>query len=496
MNNLLSSFTNLRYLGSLRNRKSTSISSSRLGVGFETLDRQMWNVDQAWPVLEDLGVKWARVQTGWARCEKTPGVYDFSWLDEIVDKLIVRGVAPWLSLSYGNPLFTRNMNVSVRGEPAKMESCDAFGVGFPPIHTEAERVAWQAYVRAIVRHFRDRVTHYEVWNEPDLLSFWRCQPKAEEYVDLVRLTAAPLREEQPDAKIIGGAIAWGMTVWSIKFLEDCMRAGLNELIDIVSYHGYKRIPERHSTQEVAAFTHVLRKYARGIEYWQGEGGIQSHVPEGAKGMAALSTMKNSESIQARMLLRRFLLELHNGVGMTSWFHMADFAHYAQCRETFHYGLVRLSDGTPKPSYYAMQTIATLLCDLAEPANGRTSCHMSILDDTDDPRGTKAATWHANFVRGRTPIHAWWQPESVEDEPITRRAEMNYWIDRDLSLDEPVLIEPITQAVYSIECARDRRTCAENWMSPDPTADGIMVMRPVPISNSPFLITDRSIVDLK
>ncbi len=46
-------------------------------------------------------------------------------------------------------------------------------------------------------------------------------------VDLVRLTAEPLREEQPDAKLIGGAIAWGMTVWSLKYLEDCMKAGLH-----------------------------------------------------------------------------------------------------------------------------------------------------------------------------------------------------------------------------------------------------------------------------
>ena len=98
---------------------------------------------------------------------------------------------------------------------------------------------WQNYVAELVKHYRDRVTHYEVWNEPDLLSFWKCQPKASDYVDLVRLTAGPLRKEQPNAKLIGGAIVWGMTVWSLKFLEDCMKAGLHELVDIVAYHGYK-----------------------------------------------------------------------------------------------------------------------------------------------------------------------------------------------------------------------------------------------------------------
>lgn len=489
-------FDNLQYLGKLKNRKSTEIASSRLGVGFECLDRQMWDPNQAWPVLADLGVKWARVQTGWARTEKQVGVYDFAWLDEIVDKLRERGVQPWLSLSYGNPLYTKAMNVSPPGISPNYQGCNEFGVGFPPIHTPEERQGWQNYVRALVRHYRDRVTHYEVWNEPDLLSFWKCQPKAAAYVDLVRLTAQPLRAEQPEAKLIGGAIAWGMTVWSLKYLEDCLGAGMHELVDIVSYHGYKSVPERHSTQELPAFLHLLRKFRPELEYWQGEAGIQSYVPPKAKGVGALSTMKNSEPIQARMLLRRTLLELNNGAGMSSYFHMADFAHYAAFKETFHYGLIRLQDGSPKPSYFALQSLATLLGGSLEAGNGRSACHLSVLDDTNDPRATKAATWHANFVCDGVPVHAWWLPDSVEDDPVLRRAEMTYWLDRDLTLENPVLIEPISQEVYAVAGDRDRRTCAETWMTPDASAEGVRVFKSLPVSTSPLLLTERSRISLR
>lgn len=493
----LAAFPNLTRLGLLKTRTSHEIASSRLGVGFETLDRQMWDPAQAWPVLSALGVKWARVQSGWARCEKTAGSYDFAWLDDIVDRLLSHGVQPWISFSYGNPVHIQGMNTAPPGLPPSHSACnDPFGVGFPPIHTAAARGAWQAYVRALVRHFRGRVTHYEVWNEPDLTSFWKCGPRAADYVDLVRLTAGPLREEQPGATLIAGAIAWGQTVWSLKFLEDCLRAGMGDLIDIVSYHGYKSVPERHSQQEIAAFTHLLRRYNPRLRCWQGEAGMQSHVPEKAKGVGALSAMKNTEPIQARMLLRRFLLELHNGTGMCSWFHMADFAHYAQFKETFHYGLVRLADGSPKPAYTALQTLATLLCDPAEPAAGRTACHMSVLDDTDDPRATKVFTWHANFVRGGVPIHAWWIPDSLEDDPVQRRAEMNLWVDRDLALEQPVIIDPLTQEVFALPLERDRRTCAESWMHPDPAAEGVWVLKPVPVSTSPLLLTDRSLIDLR
>ena len=488
------SFPNLRPLGQLKPRSATSITSSRFGVGFECLDRNMWDVNQAWPVINELGVKWARVQTGWAKTEKQPGVYNFAWLDEIVDKLRERGVQPWLSISYGNPVYTKTMNIAVPGVSPNYQGCNEFGVGFPPIHTPEERQGWQNYVRALVIHFRDRVSHYEVWNEPDLLSFWKCQPKAAAYVDLVRLTAEPLRQEQPDAKLIGGAIAWGMTVWSLKYLEDCLKAGLGELIDIISYHGYKSVPERHSTQEIPAFKHLIARYKPGLQYWQGEAGIQSKVPTGGNS-GALAKMQLSEPIQARMLLRRTLLELSHDCSMTSYFHMADFAHYAGDKRTYHYGLVRLEDGQPKLAFRALQTLCTLLADPLTPAHGRSACHMSVLDDTSDPRATRAATWHANFVCGDIPVHAWWFPESVEEDPVIKAMEMTYWLDDGLRLDNPVLIDPIAQTVYAVEAAWDKRTCAETWMQPDATADGVRHFKPLPICNSPLLLTDRALITL-
>ena len=484
----------LEYLGKLKTRKSTEISSSRLGVGFECLDRDMWDANQAWPVLDDLGIKWARVQTGWAKTEKEKGVYNFAWLDDIVNKLLERGVTPWLSISYGNPVYTKKM-ISGDNISENYKDCNEHGVGFPPIHTPEEREGWKNYVRELVKHFRDRIDHYEVWNEPDLLSFWQCGPKADQYVDLVRMTAEPLREEQPDAKLIGGAIAWGMTVWSLKYLDDCMKAGMHEYIDIVSYHGYKSVPERHSTQEIAGFTNIINNYKPSLLYWQGEAGVQSYVPEKAKGVGALSTMKFSEDIQARMLLRRTLLELHNGCAMTSYFHMADFAHYAAFKQTFHYGIVRIEDGSPKPAYYALQSLCTLLADPMEQAGGRTACHMSVKDDTDDPRATKATTWHANFVCGDVPVHAWWFPESVEDDPEIESMEMTYYMDSSLKLDNPVLVDPITQEVYAIKCEMDKRTCGESWMFPDEQAEGVRHFDGLPICNSPLIMTDRSIIEI-
>jgi hypothetical protein len=42
------------------------------------------------------------VQLGWQRCELVKGVYNFTWLDTIVNGMVAQGVKPWAQLSYGN----------------------------------------------------------------------------------------------------------------------------------------------------------------------------------------------------------------------------------------------------------------------------------------------------------------------------------------------------------------------------------------------------------
>ena len=55
--------------------------------------------------LAPLGAKQIRLQAGWAKCERQPGIYDFAWLDDIIDGVIGSGVEPWLQTGYNNPLY-------------------------------------------------------------------------------------------------------------------------------------------------------------------------------------------------------------------------------------------------------------------------------------------------------------------------------------------------------------------------------------------------------
>jgi beta-glucosidase/6-phospho-beta-glucosidase/beta-galactosidase len=117
-------------------------------------------------------------------------VYDFAWLDEVVDGLLKIGIQPWFNLGYGNPLYT--------------PTADATAVGWVPVFDEATMAAWKAFTAALAEHFKGRVTHWEIWNEPNITGFWKPgKPDAASYVKLVEQTAPVIREKVQGAVIIG-----------------------------------------------------------------------------------------------------------------------------------------------------------------------------------------------------------------------------------------------------------------------------------------------------
>ena len=179
----------LNPIGKLKHYKSSEIDESYVSIGFECLDRELWNPDKCYDLLAESGVKHARVQTGWVRCEKEKGVYDFSWLDEIVDNLVARGIKPWFDVGFGNPLYMKN---------TPNEYC----VGCVPLLFGDEAVeAWKNFVTATVSHFKDRITYFEIWNEPDIPAFWYPgNPDAKMCAELVKMTAVIIKSEHPTAK--------------------------------------------------------------------------------------------------------------------------------------------------------------------------------------------------------------------------------------------------------------------------------------------------------
>lgn len=345
-------------VGKIKPKKSIDIRSSRIGLGFEKLDRDVFDPEKAYDYVAESGVKWARLQSGWQRTEKEKGVYDFEWLDKIVDKMISIGVEPWLCLCYGNELYS---------EDAKK----VFGaVGVPPIFTEEERTAWLNYVNATVRHYKGRIHYYEVWNEPDGQWCWKHGPNAVELAEFNKVTAIECKKADESCEVIGLTLCHDEA-----FAAEFAKTGVLDYLDGVSYHTYSA-DEKIWKRRIAFFKAMREEYNRPeLKIFQGESGTQSR----SDGAGALRGGAWTQMKQAKFLLRHLITDIAHGVEFTSYFSCMDMIEalngtvgdVASYLDYGYFGVIgadfdengkSVGTYTPKPSYYALQTLCSVLAE--------------------------------------------------------------------------------------------------------------------------------------
>lgn len=370
--------------GNLSFVPAKDVAYSRLGIGFEKLDRDVFDPEKAYDYVAAIGVKKIRLQSGWMKTERQEGVYDFAWLDAIVDRLISLGMEPWLCLCYGNPLYTDVAKVT-------------FGaVGCPPIGSEREKAAWLKYVEATARHFAGRIKLYEVWNEPDLAYSWKHfdgedknsidkRQNALEYGAFARDTAIAVKKADADAEVAGFALGH---IYEPEYVNSALSTGLADVIDYVSFHFY--MPnDLKRPRMIRMLQNLVAKWNPNIRLFQGESGAQSR----SDGHGAMKRMSWTPEKQTKMLLRTMLCDMHSDIEFTSYFSSMDMVealhgrvdNKASYMDYGYFGVISAEfdeDGrasgnySPKPSYYALSTLATLLqgdCHAEE-----IPCHVECL----------------------------------------------------------------------------------------------------------------------
>jgi hypothetical protein len=441
----------LEPVGKLKTLRSNEIDVSPFSVGFEVLDRKRFDPTKTYEHLANLGVKWARCQTGWNRCERVQGQFTFDWLDEVVDSLLKIGVQPWFNLGYGNQLYT----------PDKP---DDMSVGWAPVFDDAPREAWLRFVDKLAEHFADRVMHWEIWNEPNIKAFWKPnKPNAADYLKMVKITAPLIRQRVANAVIIGGAFA-GVPK---DYIQACLESGLADHVDRISYHPYRPAPEANYDKDVGQLREMIEAYSKSIKLWQGENGCPSQG--GPESTGALSNLDWDEQKQAKWVLRRILSDLRLDLELTSYFHTVDLVGYRG--KTNFKGLLRGKDYTRKPSYFAYQSLCTLF------AGG---CRR--IDQVPELIGqTRMRLVDGVFRRDRYVTYAWWYPENLFQTWEPRSITVRITLPKGSQFDAPVLIDPLSQRVYRfprVECG-----------------DAYVMLKDLPLLDYPLLVADKRVVPM-
>ena len=488
--NYSSLFSNLTAIQDLPIRKTKEISGSKFSIGFETLDRKMFEDEKCYDHLVDLGVKRARIQTGWSRSEQEKGVIDFEWLDRIVDKLLSIGIQPWLNVGYGN----------INHVP-QTPTPDA--VAWPPLWDKGATEAWSNFVKKVATHFKGRVEYFEVWNEPDLEVFWQPKkPAPEDYTQLVINTSTAIKSVYPEAKIVGGATARGIKPAGNIFLAKCIKLGMLDHIDVYSYHFYGMSIENNGSN-LPFLTSLLSKGKKHIPIWQGESGCPSVFSE----TQALSGIKHTEESQAKWLLRNMINDLSKDIDMVSYFHMSDFKFYY--RDGFidvpnYFGILRLKDYSRKPSFFALQSLCSLF-DLESTTfhEGQLTVRNLIYDDdtvSNSNETNKSFVYHS-FIKNDVPIYSYYYNSIVTESRKTSFGDIKIWVTDGRLPKNPILIDPVEQKVYDLKSkimpiklkADDG---AGHWDNPEYVWDSYVEFEGIPLVDYPLFITDQSYFDQK
>ncbi len=227
---------------------------------------------------------------------------------------------------------------------------------------------------------------WEVWNEPNIPSFWSPAPDPDEYTQLLVATYKTIKKIDPNSFVLGCSLAGPGRLTGAKsqldFVEEILKRGAGQAMDAISIHPYRQpnSPEETGYLDVIqAVSDLTSKYGRRLPIWITEVGWPTD-PAG-------SSLVRS----ARMLVRSYLLALTKGVQNITWYDYRDDG-LDQSYAEHHFGVL-YHDLTPKPSYFAYRTMATELAGMRFEREVPAGDGATVLVFTDGKRRTAVAWSH-------------------------------------------------------------------------------------------------------
>mgnify|MGYP001580915772 FL=1 len=182
----------------------------------------------------------------------------------------------------------------------------------------------------------------------------------------------------------------------------------------------------------------------------------------------------NEQRQAKWLLRRLLMDLSHDLELISYFHTVDLLNYDWGNGPTDYnqrlGVLRGEDYSPKPSYFAYQSLCTLF-----DSQTRHEANLAIMCN-----GAPDETFQSvGFSRNGCGVYAWWSAVDLFEDYAPRTISLQVSTRENATLQQPVLIDPMSQQVYRLT----GKTTGHDKLTFDR----------LPLRDYPLIVTDRSVV---
>ncbi|MCU0490742.1 MAG: glycosyl hydrolase [Chloroflexaceae bacterium] len=292
---------------------------------FETLE-------SAADAVAQTGVGWAREEFQMHRIEARPGQFDWGFNDRMVDLLSARGIQIVGLLN-----------------PAVGWATPFPGDGFSdPSFYPPDPQTFAAFAARVVERYRGRISHWQVWNEPENATYWQPAPDPAAYATLLKTVYPAIKAANPDARVL---IA-GTVSFDLSFLRGVAASGAWGSFDILAVHPYVDPFTPEAGQIGAAGVVAAKTLSDSVgskPVWVTEfgwaTGPSDRDPAG----------QTNEENQARYLVRAMALLRAAGAERIFWYKLKDDSDRNM------YGLYRFGGGRtdmsqPKPARNALRVL--------------------------------------------------------------------------------------------------------------------------------------------
>jgi hypothetical protein len=250
-----------------------------------------------------LGFRIVRRGFYWNSVEPEKGVYDFSGYDEQMQHARKLGLTVVGCLFGGNKLYEDD--------------------GRGGIQTRDGREGFAKFAAAVARRYKGQNVLWEIWNEPNVRTFWRKDGKhnsdefASEYTALVRAVVPAMLRVDQNCFVMAGSLS---NYWepSYEWTESCFKKGILE----TGIGGWSVHPYGVKTPEEFAIGHgrtraLLKQYGKPeMPMLNTERGFA--VKETVEGWSGGSKQRARE-FQGWNFVRQFLIDQMHGLGLTVWY---------------------------------------------------------------------------------------------------------------------------------------------------------------------------------
>jgi hypothetical protein len=200
----------------------------KMGVHTRTTDEvETWKIKKNFEMVREMGASYVVEFFPWAYVENQKGEFDWDHADAMVDHARAQGLTVIARLGFVPP-WARPKGTST---------------------TYLDAVGYQDFgdfVAVFAEHFKGRVNHLVIWNEPNVSFEWGQRPvDPAAYTELLKTAYLRAHEKNPDVKILAGALAPNLAppnstdaMNDLEYLDRMYQAGARDYFDILAVHSY------------------------------------------------------------------------------------------------------------------------------------------------------------------------------------------------------------------------------------------------------------------